>query len=403
MPSAATISKKTVEDVDLAGKTVLVRVDYNVPFRPGTVEIADDSRIVASCDTLKYLASKRCKIVLASHLGRPGGRVVEELRLKPVAVRLSQLTDYAVETSLECTGDRVREMARSLPCGGMLMLENLRFDPGEESNDPDFASALASLAEVFVNDAFGAAHRAHASTEGVAHLLPSAAGLLMARELDMLGGALRSPVRPFVAVLGGAKVSDKLGVLSHLAGKVDILLVGGGMAATFFKAAGKSVGDSLVEDSKIDEVSEFMRDAADKGVDVRLPGDVVVADGFSATASHRVVASDGVPDGWRIMDIGPEAAGSFESALRPARTVIWNGPMGVFEWEPFAGGTERIAKALAGLSEATTVVGGGSTAEAVATLNLDGEMTHVSTGGGPSLEFMEGKILPGVAALPDRD
>ena len=393
----ASADTRTVHDADVAGKTVLVRVDYNVPFRPGTSEISDDSRIAASLPTIRYLLDRRCRVVLCSHLGRPDGEVVEELRLEPVAGRLAELLGRPVEYAPDCVGPEVGRAVGEPRPGGVLLLENLRFHPGEEKNDADFSRMLASLADLFVNDAFGAAHRAHASTVGVTAHLPAVAGLLMARELQMLGAALESPARPFAAVFGGAKVSDKLAVLQRMAPQVDTLMVGGGMAATFIGALGLDVGTSLVEQEWVPAARELLGQ-----FDILLPVDVVVADGFSETAAHRVVEVGSIPSGWGIMDIGPETAASFEAALAPARTVAWNGTMGVAEWPPFAVGTARVANRIAGLKNATTVIGGGSTAEAVRALGLVDRMTHVSTGGGAALEFLEGRELPGVAALQDR-
>ena len=397
------LRKKTVRDIDLKSKTVLLRVDFNVPFRPGTTEISDDSRIRASLPTLYYLIERECKVVVCSHLGRPNGRVVQELRMAPVARRLSDLLGSPVACAPDSAGAQVRMAADAIPPGGILMLENTRFRPEEEANDPKYAAALASTVQVYVNDAFGAAHRAHASTEGVARNLPAVAGLLMARELEVLGKVLESPQRPFFVVLGGAKVSDKVGVLHNLADKVDTIVIGGGMSATFLKAQGIEVGDSLLEDGLVQTAADLIHAADDGRFELVLPVDVVVADSFDASASCRVVAADAIPPDWRIMDIGPETASIFEEAVKPAKTVIWNGTMGVAEWQPFADGTARVASALADLGDATTIIGGGSTAEAVAALGLEGKMTHVSTGGGASLELLEGKELPGVAALMDRD
>lgn len=390
---------QTVRDVDLAGKTVLLRVDYNVPFRPGTTDISDDGRIRASLPTVQYLIDRECRLLLCSHLGRPKGRVVDDLRIAPVSRRLSELLDMPVAQAPECVGAEVRELVAGLPPGGVVMLENLRFHPGEEGNDPEFAAALASPAEIYVDDAFGAAHRAHASTDGVTRYLPAVAGLLMARELEVLGNVLDSPRRPFAAIMGGAKVSDKIGALKNLAAKVDTLIVGGGMAATFLKAKGLEVGDSLIEDEQMPAAVELIHRADDLALTLLLPKDVVVSDSFSATARRRVVDAGQIPRSWRVMDIGPRTASLFENALSSAKTVVWNGPMGVFEWEPFADGTIRIARTLAGLKDATTVIGGGSTAEVVAALGLDRQMTHVSTGGGATLELLAGNSLPGVAAL----
>ena len=395
--------KKTVRDIDLAGKTILVRVDYNVPFDPGTTDISDDGRIRASLPTICYLLEQRCVVLLCSHLGRPGGKVVEDLRMGPVAQRLSQLLGTQVAQASDCVGPVARMAVEALKPGSILMLENLRFNPGEEANDPEFASALAALAEIYVDDAFGTAHRAHASTEGVTRLLPSVAGFLMARELDMLGRALESPKRPFAAILGGAKVSDKMAVIENLAGRVDILIIGGGMAATFLKAEGLEVGESPVEEDGLQFAVELIKDHRRREMNLLLPVDVVVADSFRKTPNHQIVDASEIAPTWRIMDIGPWTVSLIERGLRPCKTVVWNGPMGVFEWEPFAQGTTRVAKIVAELEGATTVVGGGSTAEAADSLGVAGKMTHVSTGGGASLQFLEGRVLPGVAALMDKE
>ena len=392
-------ARRTIREIDVSGKPVLVRVDYNVTFHPGTTEISDDTRIAATLPTVRYLVEHGCKVVLCSHLGRPAGRVVEGLRMAPVSGRLSELLGMPAAQAPHSVGPTVEAQVKALPPGGVMMLENLRFNPGEEENSPEFAAALASLAEVYVNDAFGAAHRAHASTAGVARYLPAATGLLMARELQVLGEVLESPDHPFVAVLGGAKVSDKIAALQNLATKVDTMIVGGGMAATFLKAQGLHVGESLIEDELLPVAASLMRGEHQMGRQLLLPEDVVIADEFSVTADHREVPVEKIPSGWRIMDIGRRTAALFEGALDSARTVVWNGPMGVCEWEPFAQGTNRLARALAGLNGATTVVGGGSTADIVAELGLATQMTHVSTGGGASLEFLAGKTLPGVAAL----
>ena len=392
---------KSIRDLDVAGKTALVRVDYNVPFRPGSTDISDDSRIRASLPTLRYLQERGCRIIVCSHLGRPKGRVVESLRMAPVSRRLSELLGTPVAQARQCVGEDAASAAASLAPGGVLMLENLRFHPGEEGNDPEFARGLASLADVYINDAFGAAHRAHASTAAVARLLPAAAGFLMERELQFLGDALDAPNRPFAAVLGGAKVSDKIRVLENLLDKVDLLVIGGGMAATFIKAQGHSVGDSLVEDDRLAFARRIM-DAGQGGASkILVPDDVIAADEFAADAKARVASASAIPDGWRIMDIGPQTARRYADALGECRTVIWNGPMGVFEWDAFSQGTAVVANALAGMERATTITGGGSTAEAVAALGLADRMTHISSGGGASLEFMEGRELPGVAALMD--
>ena len=396
-------AKKTVEDVDFAGKTVLVRVDFNVPFSPGTTQVSDDSRIRASALTIEYLRNQGCRIVLCSHVGRPGGKIVGELRLAPVSARLSEMLGVPVAQADDCVGAVVKAMVAELKPGGVLMLENTRFHPEEESNDPEFASQLAELADVYVNDAFGAAHRAHASIEGVARHLPAVAGLLLARELDMLGRALESPERPFAAIFGGAKVSDKLAALQRLADKADILIVGGGMAATFLSARGLEVGSSAVEKDMVGDARRLIEKTAEAGCkELLLPVDVVVANEFSGGAACRTVDADSISNGWMIVDVGPRTSDAFSDALAPAKTVVWNGPAGVFEWDAFSQGTRRIAGAVADLHEATTIVGGGSTAEAVARLGLTDKMSHVSTGGGASLDYLSGKSLPGVDALMDR-
>ena len=395
-------SKKTIEDIDLARKAVLVRVDFNVPFAPGTTQISDESRIMASVPTIEYLRRRGCRVVLCSHVGRPGGKIVDELRLAPVSARLSEILGAPVAQADNCVGTGVRAMAAGLEPGGVLMLENTRFHPEEESNDPEFASQLAKLADVYVNDAFGAAHRAHASVEGVARHLPAVAGLLLARELDMLGRVLESPERPFAAIFGGAKVSDKLAALQRLSSRADTLIVGGGMAATFLAARGLEVGGSAVEEDMVGDAGRLVETAAAEGRDMLLPVDVVVANEFSEGAAYRTVDTDSIPDGWMIMDVGPRTVEAFSAALAPAKTIVWNGPAGVFEWEAFSQGTKRIAAAVAGLRGAKTIVGGGSTAEAVASLGLADKMSHVSTGGGASLDYLAGETLPGVAALMDR-
>ncbi len=397
-----TADKKSVRDMDVRGQRALIRVDYNVPFKPSTTEISDDGRIRASLPTLRYLLERDCKLILCSHLGRPKGRAVESLRMEPVSRRLSDLLGIPVEQRSDTIGDAVRAACANLSAGQALMLENTRFHPGEERNEANFARELASLATIYVNDAFGAAHRAHASTAGVARFLPSAAGLLMERELIFLGSVLDAPRRPFAAILGGAKVSDKLGVLENLTNKVDLLIIGGGMAATFIKAQGYEVGDSPVEDDKIEFAKEIIQRSHGSKFKLLLPDDVVAAEEFAEHATALTVSIDSIPSGFRIMDIGPNTAKRYSDALRECNMVIWNGPQGVFEWETFSHGTYAIANTLASLQDATTVLGGGSTAEAAALLGLSERMTHVSSGGGASLEFMEGRELPGVAALPNR-
>jgi phosphoglycerate kinase len=390
------VAKKTVRDIAVKGKCVLVRVDFNVPLENG--EVADDTRIRAVLPTIRYLLDRGAAVILMSHLGRPKGLVQEDLRLDPVGRRLSELLGQEVAKVDDCVGPEVERATKSLQPGQVLLLENLRFHPQEEENDQGFARQLASLADVYVNDAFGTAHRAHASTTGVTEYLPSVAGLLMERELQMLGDALANPTRPFVAVLGGAKVSDKIGVIRNLLSKVDLLLVGGGMANTFLKAQGHQVGESLVEDDSLALAKDILAQAGGKLV---LPVDVVVADAFADDANTQIVGVEQVPPGWRILDIGPRTVGLFEDRLRSAGTVVWNGPMGVFEFPRFAAGTTALASSLAS-APATTIVGGGDSIAALQQAGLAEKMTHVSTGGGASLEFLEGKVLPGVEALEDR-
>lgn len=387
--------KKTVRDVNVQGKWVLLRVDFNVPLQDGV--ITDDRRIRAALPTINYLLDKGATVIAMSHLGRPKGKVVEELRLTPVAARLADLLDRPVTKLDDCIGPGVEQAVAAAQPGDVILLENVRFHPEETENDPEFSGKLASLADLYVNDAFGAAHRAQASVVGVADDLPAVAGFLLEKELVVLGGALENPDRPFVAVLGGAKISGKIEVIDNLLPKVDRLLIGGGMANTFFKAQGYPVGDSLVEDDALDIARATLARGAEKLV---LPVDVVVADAFSADADSKVVPVDQVPDGWRIMDIGPETLKWFDEALSAARTVVWNGPMGVFEFDKFAEGTFSLARQLAEL-EATTVIGGGDSAAAVEQAGLSDRMSHISTGGGASLEFLAGRILPGVAALDD--
>jgi phosphoglycerate kinase len=396
--------KKTIRDVQVEGKRVLVRVDFNVPLAEG--KVADDTRIRAALPTINYLLEHRARVILMSHLGRPKGKVVDGLRLNPVAEHLSELLGRPVRKLDDCIGPGVEAAVAEMRCpepaegqpGDVILLENTRFHPEERSNDPDFAKRLASLADVFVNDAFGAAHRAHASTVGVAEYLPSVAGFLMEKELTFLGQALTAPEHPFVAILGGAKISDKIGVIDNLLTKVDALLIGGGMANTFLKAQGYEVGQSLVEEGSLDVAREMLERGGEK---LALPVDTVVADRFDAEANSKVVPVDQVPEDWRILDIGPKTVELFKQRLAGARTVVWNGPMGVFEFPRFAAGTEAMARILAD-SRATTIIGGGDSAAAVEQAGLADKMTHISTGGGASLEFLEGKSLPGVAVLEDK-
>ena len=398
------MAKRTLNDLDVKGKRVLVRVDFNVPIEQGVETLASyDHRLRATLPTIQYLLEQNSRIILCSHLGRPCGEVVESLRMAPVGERLSVLLARPVKSLKDCIGPKVEGTVAAMSAGDIVMLENLRFDSGEEENDPRFAEALASLAEVFVMDAFAVAHRTHASTVGVSGYLPSAAGLLVQREIELMGEALESPARPLAALLGGAKVSDKITVLENLLDRMDRLFIGGGMCVTFLRTVGYPVGASSVEDDKLDFAAQLLQRARDKGISVHLPEDVVVSEKFSADPRRvRTVPCDQVPSGWYVMDIGPRSVEGFISGLQGCKTVIWNGPMGVFEFPAFSEGTRRIGAALASL-DATTVVGGGSTAEAVEELGLMDRMTHVSTGGGASLEFLEGKELPGIAALPDRD
>ncbi|MGQ9714555.1 MAG: phosphoglycerate kinase [Anaerolineae bacterium] len=390
------MDKKTVRDVPVRGQRVLVRVDFNVPLAEGRV--ADDTRIRAALPTIQYLLDQGARVILMSHLGRPKGRAREDLRLRPVGERLAELLGRPVRVLDDCVGPPVESAVSAMREGEVVLLENLRFHPEEEANDAEFARALARLGDLYVNDAFGAAHRAHASTVGVTQYLPAVAGFLMERELAFLGRALEAPERPYVAILGGAKVSDKIGVIRNLLARADTLLIGGGMANTFLKAQGLEVGDSLVEEEAVPLAKGLLEEAADR---LRLPVDVVVADAFSADAARKVVPVDQVPAGWRILDIGPETVARFSEALRGARTIFWNGPMGVFEFPPFAEGTFAIARAVAECP-GTTIVGGGDSVAAVNQAGVADRIAHISTGGGASLEFMEGRILPGVAALEDR-
>lgn len=404
------MDKMTLRDVDVAGKRVLVRVDFNVPLDENGA-ITDDTRIRASLPTIKYLLDHNAGIILMSHLGRPKGGPNPKYSLAPTANRLRELLggDIKVTMAHDCIGAEVQDLAHSMQTGEVLILENLRFHPEEEANDPDFAQKLASLAAIYVNDAFGSAHRAHASTEGVAHYLPAVAGLLMEREIAIMGQALANPERPFVAILGGAKVSDKMGVIGNLLGKVDTLIIGGGMANTFLKAMGRNIGHSLVEEDRLGDAEALTGQAGLRNVQLLLPTDVIIADRFAADANHKVVDVREVPEntgneGWRILDIGPDTGTSYGEAIRAAKTVVWNGPMGVFEMEPYSHGTLEVAKAVTQATEAgaITIVGGGDSVAAIEQMGLADKITHISTGGGASLEFLEGRELPGVAALNDK-
>lgn len=393
--------KKTVKDVDVRSKRVLVRVDYNVPL-DANGNVSDDKRITASLPTINYLLEQGARIILCSHLGRPKGEVKKEFSLAPVAKRLKELLpNVNIYFASDCIGEEAQQKAAALKDGEILLLENLRFHKEEEKNDPEFAKKLASLAEIYVSDAFGTVHRAHASTAGVASYLPAVAGFLIGKELSIMGGALENPERPFVAILGGAKVADKIGVITNLLNKCDTLLIGGGMAYTFFKAMGYEIGDSLLDAESIDLAKQLMENAKQKGVKLLLPVDTVVAKAFAADAEHMTVASNAIPAGWQGLDIGEKTRELFAAEIKNAKTVIWNGPMGVFEFPEFAKGTEAVAKACAECG-GTTIIGGGDSASAVKKLGYADKMTHISTGGGASLEFLEGKVLPGVAALNDK-
>lgn len=393
--------KKTVKDVDVRSKRVLVRVDYNVPL-DANGNVSDDKRITASLPTINYLLEQGARIILCSHLGRPKGEVKKEFSLAPVAKRLKELLpNVNIYFASDCIGEEAQQKAAALKDGEILLLENLRFHKEEEKNDPEFAKKLASLAEIYVSDAFGTVHRAHASTAGVAAYLPAVAGFLIGKELSIMGGALENPERPFVAILGGAKVADKIGVITNLLNKCDTLLIGGGMAYTFFKAMGYEIGDSLLDAESIDLAKQLMESAKQKGIKLLLPVDTVVAKAFAADAEHMTVASNAIPAGWQGLDIGEKTRELFAAEIKNAKTVIWNGPMGVFEFPEFAKGTEAVAKACAECG-GTTIIGGGDSASAVKKLGYADKMTHISTGGGASLEFLEGKVLPGVAALNDK-
>ena len=395
------MSKKTVKDIDLTGKKVFVRCDFNVPMDEHQ-NITDNRRIVAALPTIKYLIEQNCKIILCSHLGRPKGEVKPEFSLAPVAKELSKQLGQEVLMAKDVIGESAKSLAENLKEGQVMLLENVRFHREETDNDPEFAKELASMAEVFVNDAFGTAHRAHASTEGISHYLPSVSGFLIEKELKFLGDALNNPERPFVAILGGAKVSDKIGVIDSLLEKVDTLMIGGGMAYTFFKAQGYSVGNSLCEPDKCDLALSLMKKAKEKGVKLLLPVDTKVGKEFKPDTESKIVAWTDIPDEWEGFDIGEKTIEMFKNELKTAKTVIWNGPVGLFEFDQFAIGTNAIAKALSELEGATTIIGGGDSAAAVEKAGLASKMTHISTGGGASLEFLEGKKLPGIECLMDK-
>jgi phosphoglycerate kinase len=393
--------KKTIRDIEIDGKRVFVRVDYNVPMDKESGRILDDSRIAATLPTLDYLRIHGAKVILGSHLGRPDGKRDSKLSLWPVAQRLSELIDHEVKTTGCCIGPEVQEKAYALEPAEVMLLENLRFHAEEEANDAEYAKALASLAEVYVNDAFGTAHRAHASTAGMAKYLPAVAGFLMEKEIDYLSRAVHSPRKPYVAIIGGAKISTKMAVLESLLDRVDKLLIGGGLANTFLKAEGFEVGESLVEEDYVEAAKGVMQKAEKKGVRLLLPADVIVAERFEADSPAKRVSVKDVPPGWRIMDVGETTIDVFANALKGAKTVVWNGPMGVAEMGPFSHGSHRLAAVIAALPDADTIIGGGETAAVVEQVGMASKFSHVSTGGGASLEFLEGKELPGVAALED--
>ena len=392
-------NKKSVEDIDVAGKRVLCRCDFNVPTKDG--KITSDKRIVAALPTIQYLVKHNARVILCSHMGKPKGEVKPELSLQVVADRLSELLGQPVKMAKDVVGESAQALAASLKDGEVMLLENTRFEKGETKNDPELSKKLASMADIFVNDAFGTAHRAHASTAGVADYLPAVCGYLVQKEVSIMGKALADPERPFVAILGGAKVSDKIGVITNLLDKVDTLIIGGGMAYTFFKALGHEIGTSICEDDKVELAKEMMDKAKAKGINFLIPVDNVVATEYSADSEWKIVDSDDIPEGWMGLDIGPKSRELFANAVKNAGTVVWNGPMGVSEWENFANGTIAVAKAVAD-SNAISIIGGGDSAAAVEKLGFADKMTHISTGGGASLEFLEGLELPGIACLNEK-
>ena len=396
----AAMSKATIDDIDVHGKRVLLREDLNVPMRDGV--ITDDRRIREALPTIDALRARNARVIVVAHLGRPKGRIDDSARLGPIAARLGSLLGADVRLASDVVGDSARSMVDSLRDGDIGMLENVRFEPGEEANDPEFARRLASFADVYVNDAFGTAHRAHASTEGVAHLLPAVAGKLMARELEMLGGVMDNPRKPVVAIVGGSKISTKVGVLDSLLDRVDVLWVGGAMACTFYRALGESTGTSLVEEDQIATARQLLDSAPGRRADLRLPVDGVVVERVEADASTQVVAWKAIPDGWMVVDAGPDTVARIAADCAGAGTVIWNGPLGIYEIPAFAAGTRDVARALAD-SHATTVIGGGDLAAAVQDAGVADKIGFISTGGGATIEFLEGRTLPGVAALRDRE
>jgi len=393
------MAKKTIRDVDIKGKRVLMRVDFNVPL-DDNCNITDDTRIRASLETIKYAIDKGSKVILMSHLGRPDGKVNEKMTLEPIARRLSELLGTKVLALKDCIGPDVKKAVSAMKDKDVVLLENLRFHAEEEANDPNFAKELASLGDVFVNDAFGTAHRAHASTEGITKYLPSVSGFLLEKEICYLGNTVDNPTKPFIAILGGAKVKDKIKVIDNLLNKVDALLIGGGMAYTFLKAKGRAIGASKYDKDGFDTAKKALDKAAKNNIPIILPIDNVIGDKFDPSANTKVVGED-IPDGWLGLDIGPKTVKLFEEKLKNAKTIIWNGPLGVFEMDKFAKGTEEIAKFLAALKGATTIIGGGDTAAAMTKFKVETRMTHISTGGGASLEYLEGRGLPGIDALQD--
>ncbi len=395
------MNKKTVRDIDLKNKKVLVRCDFNVPLDEEG-NITDNRRIVGALPTIQYLLEQNCKVILCSHLGRPKGEVKPEFSLKPVAEELQRLLKKEVKLAEDVTGPSARALTENMRPGDIVLLENVRFDPREEKNEESLSKEFASLAEIYVNDAFGTAHRAHSSTEGVAKFLPAVSGFLIEKELNFLGNALENPKRPFMAILGGKKVSEKIGVIDSLLEKVDTLIIGGGMAYTFFKSMGYSVGNSICELDKLDLARGAMAKAKEKGVKLMLPVDNIIADEFSNDANVKAIQSDQIPDGWEGLDIGPKTIAMFEEELKKAKTILWNGPVGLSEFPKFANGTDSLARLLASMDDCVTIIGGGDSAAAIERNGLSDKMTHISTGGGASLEFLEGKKLPGIECLLDK-
>ena len=395
------MNKKTVKDIDVNNKKVLVRCDFNVPIDSETGKITDNRRIRAALSTIQYLLDHNAKVILCSHLGRPKGEFNLKYSLKPVAEELSKLLNKDVKLAKDVIGESAKELTSNMKEGDIVLLENVRFHKEEEQNDPEYSKALASMAEIYVNDAFGTAHRAHSSTTGVADYLPAVSGFLIEKELEFLGGALENPAHPFVAILGGAKVSDKIGVIENLLDKVDTLIIGGGMAYTFYKAQGHHIGTSICEEDKLDLAKNILEKAQEKGVQLLLPVDNHVSSEYSNNGEEKMVDSTEIPDGFMGLDIGPKTIEKFEEAVKDAKTVVWNGPLGVCEFDKFATGTKAVATMLSKI-EATTIIGGGDSAAAIEKLGLADKMTHISTGGGASLEFLEGKTLPGITCLQDK-